>query len=138
MATFVIIFVSMLLMASLAYLVRIIWQLRIGKIHFLGSSAASPRLPAWQMSLYTLPLLLTMMFTLAGYLVVQTLYGYNLFEVLLLFRLGVPPGVYISGVSLIMVVFLWVILIAFSALFIRGNRKKPNPPPVSARQDKPV
>ena len=138
MATFVIIFVSLLLLAALAYLVRIIWQLRIKKMHFLGSSAVAPRLPVWQMSLYTVPLVLTIMFTLAGYLVVQTLYGYNLFEMLLLFRLGVPPGVYISGVSLIMVVFLWVILLAFSALFIRGNRKMPNQPPVSARQDKPA
>jgi hypothetical protein len=63
------------------------------------------------------------MFVLAGYLVVKTLYGYNLFEVLLLFRLGSPPGVYISGVLLLIILFLWALLLAFTGLFTRRSKE---------------
>lgn len=137
-ATFGLIFVSLLLLAMLAYLIRIIWQFRVKKRHFFNSAAAGSRLPLWRLVLYVVPLVLIMMFTFAGYLVVQTLYGYNLFEVAVLFRLGVPPGVYITGVSLILVVFAWMLLLAFVALFTRGVGKRFSPQPVSGRRDKPA
>jgi len=138
MATYGLFLVSLLLLAMFVYIIKMIWQFRVKKRRFFKSAAVAPRLPVWQMALYIVPLILIIMFTIAGYMVVQTLFGYNLFEVAVLFRLGVPPGVYITGVSLIFVVFIWVLLLAFTALFTRGEVKKFNPQPVSDRQDKPA
>jgi CubicO group peptidase (beta-lactamase class C family) len=138
MAIYGLIFVILLLLALLFYMLRIIWQLRAKKRHFFKSEAAGPRPPVWQMALYIAPLVLITMFIIASYLVVQTLFGYNLFEVAVLFRLGVPPGVYITGVFLIITVFLWIILLAIIALVTRGGRKQTKPQPVSGRLDKPA
>ncbi len=138
MAIYGLVLVILLLLALLFYVSRVVWHLRIGKRRFFKSEAAAPRPPAWQMALYITPLVLVLMFTLAGYLVVQTLFGYNLFEVAALFGLGVPPGVYISGMSLIISVFIWVILLAIIALFTRGGQRQAKTQPVSGRQDKPA
>lgn len=122
MASFALVFISLLILALAVYIWRVWWQFRARERHFIGSSLASPRLPVWQLILYVVPLVLLAMFALAGYLVVQTLYGYNLFEVLVLFRLGAPPGVWMSGIMLIIVVILWVVLLAFVGLFTRSSK----------------
>jgi len=123
LATIALVFILLLVLA-LMFCIWYIWrQFRAKKRHFIGSSLAGLMLPAWRLVFYAVPLVLILMFALAGFLVVKTLYGYNLFEVLLLFRLGAPPGVYISGVSLLATLFLWTLLLAFTGLFTRRSKK---------------
>ena len=97
-------------------------QFRNKKRHFIGSSQASAMLPAWQTALHMMPLAIFILFALAGYLVVRTLYGYNLYEALILFQMGAPPGIYIAGITFILVVFLWALLLAFITLFTRSSK----------------
>jgi hypothetical protein len=123
MASFALAFIALLLLVLALYIWRLWWQFRAGKRHFIGSSAAGIRPPVWQLILYVVPLVLLVMFALAGYLVVQTLYGYNLFEILILFRLGAPPGVWLSGVMLVIVIMLWVLLLTFSGVFTRNHKE---------------
>ena len=123
LATIALVFIIVLVLALMLYIWYIWRQFRAKKWYFIGSSIAGTRLPAWQLVFYVVPLVLISMFVLAGYLVVKTLYGYNLFEMLLLFRLGSPPGVYISGVSLLIILFLWALLLAFTGLFTRRSKE---------------
>jgi putative ATP-binding cassette transporter len=122
MATVALVFISLLLLALVLYIWRVWRQFRNKKRRFLGSSLAGPMLPVWQLVLYITPLVLLSMFALAGYLVIQALYGYNFYEVLILFQAASPPGVYISGMMFILTVFLWAFLLAFLALFTRGSK----------------
>jgi hypothetical protein len=121
-ATFALVFIIMLILALLFYSWYIWRQFRAGKRCFIGSSFAVS-IQLWRLSLYVIPLVLTLMFVVAGYLIVRALYGYNLFEVLFLFGLGAPPGVYISGVSLLIVIFLWAFALAFTGICTRGIKK---------------
>ena len=121
-ATFALVFIILLVLALALYIWWVWQQFRVKKRNFIGSSSISSMLPAWRLILYVVPMVLLAMLFLAAYLVLQALYGYNIYEVLVLFRLGVPPGVYISGVSLIFILFLWVLLLAFIALFTRVNK----------------
>ena len=114
--------ILLLVLTWVAYCWREWRQFRTKKRHFLGSSVAGRMLPLWQVALYTAPLVLLTMFALTGYLVVQILYGYNFYEVLILFRIAAPPGVWLSGIMLIAVTLLWVLLLAFLALFTRGSK----------------
>jgi len=123
LATIALAFIILLALAFLYYIWSIWHQFRAKKRSFIGSPLAGPMLPAWQLVFYVIPVVLISMFIAAGYLVVKTLYGYNLFEVLALFRLGSPPGVYISGVSLLTVLFLWTLLLAFTGLFTRRSKE---------------
>ncbi len=124
LATIALVFILLLVLA-LMFCIWYIWrQFRAKKWHFIGSSLAGSMLPVWRMAFYIVPLALILMFALAGFLVVKTLYGYNLFEVMFLFRLGSPPGVYISGVSLLAILFLWTLLLAFTGLFTRRSKKE--------------
>ncbi len=122
MATYALGFTSILLLGLIAYALRTWWQFRTKKRHFLGSSLAGRRPPAWQFSLYVFPLALFLMSVLAGYLVVQILYGYNIYEVLIIFQFAAPPGLYISGAMLLPTLFLWAFLPAFVTLFTRTSR----------------
>lgn len=119
LATIVLVFIILIGLALMFYLLYIWRQFRVKKRLLIGSSMYGLALPVWQLVLYVIPLVLISMFALAGYLVVKTLYGYNLFEVLVLFRLGSPPGVYISGVLVIIILFLWAIVLALTGIFTR-------------------
>jgi CubicO group peptidase (beta-lactamase class C family) len=122
LATIALVFIILLGLGLIFYIWYIWDQIRIGKRLFIGSSMGKLMLPAWQFVFYIIPLVLISMFALAGYLVVKTLYGYNLFETLILFRLGSPPGVYISGVSLLIILFLWALLLAITGIFTRKSK----------------
>jgi len=122
LATFTLVFTIILVLSLLFYSWYIWRQFRTRKRCFFGSLFADS-IPLWRLSLYITPLVLVLMFIMSGYLIMRTLYGYNLFEVLFLFRLGAPPGVYISGVSLLMVIFLWVLALAFLGSFTRATKK---------------
>ncbi|MFH1663101.1 MAG: serine hydrolase domain-containing protein [Chloroflexota bacterium] len=123
LAIIALVFISLLVLVLIFYIWYIWRQFRARKRHFIGSSFAGSVLPVWQQVFYVVPLILISMFVLAGYLVVKTLYGYNLFEVLFLFRLGAPPGVYISGVALLIILFVWALMLAFVGLFTRSSAK---------------
>ncbi|UCG54085.1 MAG: serine hydrolase [Dehalococcoidia bacterium] len=122
LATFTLVFILILILALLFYSWYIWRQFRAGKRCYIGSSFADSIL-LWRLALYITPLVLAFMFVMTGYLVIRTLYGYNLFEVLFLFGLGAPPGVYISGVSLLIVILLWAFTLAFVGIFTRGIKK---------------
>jgi hypothetical protein len=123
LATIVLVFIILMGLALIFYTWYIWRQIRAKRRLFIGSSMAGLTLPTWQLAFYVVPLVLFSMFTLAGYLVAKTLYGYNLFEVLVLFRLGSPPGVYISGVSLLIILFLWTLLLALTGIFTRKSKE---------------
>ncbi len=123
MASIALGFILLLLMAFIFYIWHIWRQFKVKNRRFIGFSRNDFKPPAWQILFHIIPLALFLMFLLAGYLVVKTLYGYNLFEVLLLFRLGAPPGVYISGVALLMTFFMWALALAFVGIFTRSSIK---------------
>ena len=121
-ATFAIVVIVMMLLAMALYIWWLWRQLREGGKRFIGSPLAKPMPPVWQVAMYIIPLVLLAMFSFASYLVVRTLYGYNLFEVLVLFRLGAPPGVYTSAVALLAILFLWALILALVAIFTRSGK----------------
>jgi CubicO group peptidase (beta-lactamase class C family) len=123
-ATGVLVFASFLVLALVAYIWRVWWQFRAKKRHFVGSLLADRMPPAWQMFLSLVPIGLLVMFAIAAFLVVQILYGYNLYKALIMFQLESPPGIYISGMMVIVSVLLWAILLAFLALFTRGSKSE--------------
>jgi len=118
----VLVFASFLVLAWVTYIWWLWRQFWAKKRHFVGSSLAGRMLPAWQLALYVAPLVLLAMFAVAGFLVVQALYGYNFFEVLILFGMAAPPGVWLSGWILIAGILLWAVLPAVLALFTRGSK----------------
>jgi CubicO group peptidase (beta-lactamase class C family) len=89
---------------------------------FFWSRAAGPLPPAWQIILYSTPIAVIIMIGTAGNVVLETLYGYNIFEALTLFRHGAPPGLYLSGILSIVIVLLWVCLLALVGLITRHTR----------------
>ena len=123
MAIFALVFLVFMLLAMVFYIWWLWRQFRKGERYFFRSSLAGTLPPAWQTALYIVPFVLLVMFTFASLLVVRTLYGYNLFEVLILFRLGAPPGVYISAISLLFALFLWLLLLACVPVFTRNSKK---------------
>ncbi|MCK5576807.1 MAG: beta-lactamase family protein [Dehalococcoidales bacterium] len=115
-------FITLLALGGVGYGWYIWRQFRNKNRHFIGSAQAGAMPPAWQAALNMTPLAIFILFALAGYLVLHTLYGYNLYEVLVLFQAGSPPGIYIVGVALVLVVFLWALLLAFITLFTRSSK----------------
>ena len=121
-ATIALVLIALLVLALVLYIWLVWRQFWAKKRRLIGSSLAGRILPARQLVLYIFPLVLLIMFAVTGYLVVQAIYGYNFYEVLFLFRLAAPPGVWLSGMMLISVILLWVLLLAFLALFTRGSK----------------
>jgi CubicO group peptidase (beta-lactamase class C family) len=121
-ATVALVFIA-LIMLALVFYIWLVWrQFRDKKRHIIGSSLAGRILPARKLVSYITPLVMLIVFALVGYMVVQAIYGYNFYEVLFLFRLAAPPGVWLSGIMLISTIILWVLLLAFVALFTRGSK----------------
>ena len=121
-ATIALVFIYLLVLALVFYVWRIWRQFRAGERHFIGSPLAGNIIPAWQLMLYIAPLVLLILFSTASYLVVNALYGYNPYEVLIMFHIAAPPGVYISGIIVLVVVPLWALLLVFIALFTRSSK----------------
>ncbi len=121
-ATIALVFIYILVLALVFYVWRVWRQFRARERHFIGSPLAGDMMPAWQLMLYIAPLVLLILFSIASYLVMNALYGYNLYEVLIMFHIAAPPGVYISGVIVLVVVPLWALLLAFIALFTRSSK----------------
>jgi CubicO group peptidase (beta-lactamase class C family) len=114
--------ISLLILGWGVYTWQVWRQFRSKKRRLSGSPLTRDMLPRWQLALYVTPLALLALSALAGYLVVQILFGYNFYEVLVLFQVGAPPGIYLSGVLLILILFLWGFLLSFIALFTRTVR----------------
>ncbi len=105
------------------YIWWLVRQARSRKRCFFWSAASGPCPPAWQIVLYSLPLVIFSMIFTAGNVVLNTLYGYNIFEALALFRMGAPPGLYLSAILSIVILTLWVVLLILVGLFIRQTKK---------------
>ena len=113
--------ISLLFLGMGIYIWRLWRQFRRGERFFIGSPLAAGIVPAWQLMLYLALLLLLVLIFIASYLVVNTLYGYNPYEVLIMFHIAAPPGVYISGILTLVIVPLWALLLAGVALLTRGR-----------------
>jgi hypothetical protein len=74
------------------------------------------------MMLYLTPFVLLGMICLATYLIFHTIYGYNPFEVLIMFNIAAPPGVYASGIAVLVLLPLWALTLVFVALLTRPAR----------------
>jgi CubicO group peptidase (beta-lactamase class C family) len=98
-------------------------QFRAGKRCLFRSHIAGPFPPAWQIVLYSLPLVIFSMILAAGNVLLNTLYGYNIFEALALFGMGAPPGLYLSAILSIAILTMWVLLLVLVGLFVRQTRK---------------
>jgi len=122
MASVALIFIYLLVIGLVIYIWRIWRQFRAGERHFINSPLADNTMPTWQLMFYIAPLVLLILLFIACYLVVNTLYGYNPYEVLIMFHIAAPPGVYISGIIVLVVVPLWALLLAFVGLFTRGSK----------------
>ncbi len=121
-ATIALVFIYLLVLSLVFYVWRIWRQFRAGERHFIGSPFAGHIILVWQLMLYIAPLVLLILFSIASYLVVNALYGYNLYEVLVMFHIAAPPGVYISGIIVLVIVPLWALLLAFIAFFTRSSK----------------
>jgi putative ATP-binding cassette transporter len=124
MATAALIFIYLLVIGLVYYVWRIWRQFRAGERYLIGSPLADNAIPAWQLMLYIAPLVLLILILIACYLVVNTLYGYNPYEVLIMFHIAAPPGVYISGIITLVIVPTWALLLAFVGLFTRSSKTK--------------
>jgi hypothetical protein len=124
MATAALIFIYLLVIGLVYYVWRIWRQFRAGERYLIGSPLADNAIPAWQLMLYIAPLVLLILILIACYLVVNTLYGYNPYEVLIMFHIATPPGVYISGIITLVIVPTWALLLAFVGLFTRSSKTK--------------
>jgi len=122
MATAALIIIFLFIIGLVFYIWRIWRQFRTGERHFIGSPLADNTMPTWQLMFYIAPLVALILILIASYLVVNTLYGYNPFEVLIMFHIAAPPGVYISGIITLVVVPLWALLLAFVGLFTRSSK----------------
>jgi putative ATP-binding cassette transporter len=114
--------ISLLFLGMAIYVWRLVRQFRRGERHFIGAELAAGPIPAWQLMLYLAPLVLLVLIFIASYLVVNTLYGYNPYEVLIMFHIAAPPGVYISGILTLVIVPLWALLLAGVGLFTRPRK----------------
>ena len=121
-ATVALIFIYLIVLGLVFYVWRIRRQFQARERHFVFSPLAGDIMPAWQLMLYIAPLVLLVLFSIASYLVVNTLYGYNLYEVLVMFYIAAPPGVYISGIIVLIIVPLWALLLTFIAFFTRSSK----------------
>ena len=123
LATGILFSVIGLFIILIMYLWWLLKQFNAGKCCFFRSNIAGPCPPAWQTVLYLLPITIFSLIFIGGNIVLNTLYGYNLFEALALFGRGAPPGLYISGISLIVILTLWVLLLALAGLFMRKTKE---------------
>ena len=123
LATGILFSVIGLFIVLIMYLWWLARQFNAGKRCFFRSKIAGPCPPAWQTVLYLLPITIFSLISIGGNIVLNTLYGYNLFEVLALFGRGAPPGLYISGILSIVILTMWVLLLALAGLFIRKTNE---------------
>lgn len=121
-ATAALVFIYLLIIGMIYYIWRLWRQFRAREKHLIGSPLAGDAVPVWQLMLYIAPLVLLILIFIASYLVVNTLYGYNPFEVLIMFHIAAPPGVYISGIITLVVLPLWALLLVFVGLFTRDSK----------------
>jgi putative ATP-binding cassette transporter len=115
-ASFCLIPIFLLSAGLVLYIWRIWWQFHRGRRRFAWARDAGPVIPAWQMILYLTPFVLLGMISLATYLIFHTIYGYNPFEVLIMFNIAAPPGVYASGIAVLVLLPLWALTLVFVAL----------------------
>lgn len=121
-ATVALVLIYLLIIGMIYYIWRIWRQFRAGNRHLIGSALAGDAVPFWHLIFYIAPLVALILIFIASYLVVNTLYGYNPFEVLIMFHIAAPPGVYISGIITLVVLPLWALLLTFVGLFTRVGK----------------
>ena len=74
--------------------------------------------------LRSVPLVLLGLAAGAGFLVVENLFGFNPYLALLVFGSYAPPGVWITGLTIIGIIALWVIALAALAPFSAQRHRR--------------
>ncbi len=111
--------ISLLLGGWVFFLWRIGIKIRRRQYLVVKPNVASRWLPAWKVGLFVAPLCLLGVLALSGYLTVNSLYGYNIFTVMLQSFLAVPPSTWATGTALLSMIGIWALTLALAGLIIR-------------------
>jgi hypothetical protein len=87
---------------------------------------AKNKMPLYRLLLNITPLFVVILATVVGYIIIQTLFGFNYLQVLLEFRLASPPGIWMAGVTFLISTFLWSLLLALVTIFTRESTDRIN------------
>jgi hypothetical protein len=123
LATGILFPITVLFIGMIIYLVWLLKQLWAGKRCFFWSRMARNSSPIWQIVLYPLPMALFLIIFAAGNIVLHALYGYNVFVAFGLFRMGAPPGLYLSGILSIAILISWALLLVLVVSFTRRTKQ---------------
>jgi CubicO group peptidase (beta-lactamase class C family) len=79
--------------------------------------------PPFVTVLYITPLILVLLLATIGYFLIKFFWGWDMYRVLVGFRDVSPPGVWISGTTLLILLAVWGTVLSFVALFTRLKAK---------------
>jgi len=111
-----------LMLALVAYVWWLWRQFRSYRRYSLVPLFVSRTLVAWQTVLQVTPLMILGTLAMVGFIVVQILFGYNIYQVIIQFRMAAPPGVWLSAVMILAVICLWAITLAGLLLLTIGSK----------------
>lgn len=103
------------------------WQKRIIDHYKKGETARTPVgkiMRIWLIALPATPWGFLALIVMAAYVVIQTLFGYNLFKVLIRSGDFAPPGVSIAAITLTISVILWILAINITGSLKAHSRTK--------------
>jgi hypothetical protein len=121
-ATYGMAFSLALIVGLIVFVWRTVWEFRKRKRYAVLSPWAKPELPVYIFLLYMTPYILVLLTFSVGYTIVEALFGYNPFQVIIEFRLVGPPGVWIASITFFSIAALWALALAFVALFTRARK----------------
>ena len=87
-----------------------------------GAPSARRTFIAWRIVLPATPLAMLGISVLVAFIVVQTIFGFNMFRVMIRFGSYAPPGVTISAIILFTIICLWAFVLAGTAILRTKTR----------------
>jgi putative ATP-binding cassette transporter len=115
-----------LLLGLIAFVWYQVRQLLKHRRYLVLSPWAKNKMPLYRLLLNITPLFVVILATVVGYIIIQTLFGFNYLQVLLEFRLASPPGIWMAGVTFLISTFLWSLLLALVTIFTRESTDRIN------------
>lgn len=97
-----------------------LWQLRVIKRlrqQIRQNNSRIKRVKIWWIVLPATPWMLFIIIATAAYIVMQALFGYNVFSVIVQFGYFAPPGTLFAAVSIMVALFLWAIALSVTTIF---------------------
>ncbi len=104
------------LIGLVIFLYRNIKKLHKVQASVTGNSVKKSILRIWKIALPTAPLALISIGVVAAFVFVQVYLGFNIFKIISRFGGYAPPGVMISAVTLLVMICLWALTLAGTAL----------------------